>query len=117
MTARQRRESRGNTVARGYGAAHQALRKRVAADVEAGIAFCTAPECVVRAGRWIPPGSPFDLGHLPDRSGYAGPQHPVCNRRDGGKRGNPPGIDPKTRRKSRPVKVWRRQRWQPTQPW
>lgn len=39
--------------------------------------FCAKPGC----GRWIPPGSRWDLGHDPfDRATYLGPMHEACNR-------------------------------------
>lgn len=66
---------RGNTVRRGYGARHQALRKQWARRVERGEVYCS------RCGRLIEPGSPWDLGHDDlDRSRYTGPEHAACNR-------------------------------------
>ena len=69
---------------RGYGAAHQALRRRWASVVARGGVMCA------RCGREIVPGSPWDLGHV-DGSGkgeYSGPEHRRCNRRAGARRGN-----------------------------
>lgn len=69
------------TTARGYGAAHQALRKRWAQIVANGEANCA------RCGRWIAPGAHWDLGHHDrDRSVYVGPEHRRCNRATAGRR-------------------------------
>jgi hypothetical protein len=66
---------------RGYDAQHRALRKRVAREVEAGRAVCA------RCGRWIAPGTPWDLDHRDDdRSQYLGPSHSRCNRQTSGRR-------------------------------
>jgi hypothetical protein len=63
------------TVARGYGPAHKALRRRWAADVARG------EVCCVRCGRFIFRGEPWDLGHDDhDRTRYTGPEHRACNR-------------------------------------
>jgi hypothetical protein len=64
----------GKTTQRGYGTAHQRERKRWAREVEKGVVACA------RCGRPIAPGTPWDLDHLPDRSGYLGPSHRRCNR-------------------------------------
>jgi hypothetical protein len=67
--------SKAKTVARGYGPAHKALRRRWAAEVARGDVYCA------RCGRLIFPGEPFDLGHDDfDRSRYNGPEHVRCNR-------------------------------------
>lgn len=61
---------------RGYGARHQAERRRWAPKVAAGGVACA------RCGGLIEPGMPWDLGHV-DGSGkteYAGPEHRACNR-------------------------------------
>jgi hypothetical protein len=56
--------------------------RRLARQVAAGGARC------VRCGLPIAPGAPFDLGHVDgDRSRYAGPEHPECNRHAGARRG------------------------------
>ena len=53
------------TASRGYGGRHQALRRRFAAIVEAGLASCW------RCGLPIVPGEPWDLGHVDgNRSTY-----------------------------------------------
>jgi hypothetical protein len=70
--------TRRSTTARGYGNAHQALRKRVATVVAAGAAVCW------RFGGPIYPGEAFDLGHDDhDRTRYRGPEHVLCNRSAG----------------------------------
>ena len=63
------------TTAAGYGNAHQKLRKVWATKVDAGQVNCW------RCGRWIRPGTPWDLGHDDrDRGRYRGPEHARCNR-------------------------------------
>ena len=66
---------RPTTAQRGYGAAHQALRRALAPMVAAGLARCW------RCGRRIKAGEPFDLGHDDiDQSRYRGPACLPCNR-------------------------------------
>ena len=66
---------RRSTSQRGYGAAHQALRRALAPVVAAGLVRCW------RCGRRIRPGEAFDLGHDDiDRGRYRGPEHVACNR-------------------------------------
>lgn len=65
---------RGSTTARGYGGAHRALRKRLAPLVASGQVRCA------RCGELILPGTPWDLGHTGDRTGYHGAEHAACNR-------------------------------------
>jgi hypothetical protein len=77
----------GATTARGYGADHQRLRAEWDAYVQAGDAYCHAAICLQET-RWIEPGTPWDLGHTPDRQAYTGPEHPKCNRTEGARRGN-----------------------------
>lgn len=75
--------SRGSTTARGYGGAHQGLRKRWAQRIAAGGITCW------RCGQPINPGDNFDLGHSDDdRSKYMGPEHPRCNRATKGRNKN-----------------------------
>jgi hypothetical protein len=65
----------GNTTARGYGTDHQALRRQVRRQVDAGEAKCW------RCGQRLDPAEPWDLGHDPiDRTKYRGPEHVKCNR-------------------------------------
>jgi hypothetical protein len=71
----------GDTTRRGYGTAHQALRKRWAKLVEAGEVQCA------RCHRWIYPGSEWDLDHDDnDRGRYLGPSHSRCNRAAAGRK-------------------------------
>jgi hypothetical protein len=68
------------TTQRGYGAPHRRRRKRTAAIVARGEAFCAAPKCSHPHGRWIAPGEPWHEGHHPfDRGVYIGPCHAACN--------------------------------------
>lgn len=67
--------SKGNTSARGYGAEHQKLRRKIDPLVRAGHAVCW------RCGQRIPAGAAWDLGHDDhDRTRYRGPEHVACNR-------------------------------------
>jgi hypothetical protein len=73
---------KAKTSARGYGISHQRLRKKWAARVERGEVYCT------RCGKWIQPGTPWDLDHDDadsivtggSRTNYLGPSHRGCNR-------------------------------------
>jgi hypothetical protein len=72
---RERRRIRPPAAARGYGAEHRLLRKRLQALVATGEVACA------RCARLIFPGEPWDLGHDDyDRTVYAGPEHRRCNR-------------------------------------
>jgi hypothetical protein len=67
----------------GYGASHVAARKRWAVKVAAGEVACW------RCGRTIAPGAPWDLGHDEhDRTITRGPEHQLCNRQAGARKGN-----------------------------
>lgn len=71
--ADKRRNTRTNTTARGYGAAHQAERARLLA------AFRPGQPCA-RCGKPITTKNDADLGHTDDRGGYRGLEHRRCNR-------------------------------------
>ena len=72
MTRRQ------NTTQRGYGNAHQKLRKQVEIAVDCGEACCA------RCAQPIRPGEPWHLDHDDDdRQAYIGPSHATCNTRAG----------------------------------
>jgi hypothetical protein len=75
------------TTDRGYGADHQAERAKWQRRMDQGEAVdCHAERCL-EPSRWIRPGQPWDLGHTPDRTAWTGPEHPLCNRAEGGRRG------------------------------
>lgn len=79
------RTVKASKVARGYGVEHRNVRKQWQPIVDRGEAFCHAVRCL-EPSRQIPPGTPWDLGHTPDRKTWTGPEHPRCNRSDGGRR-------------------------------
>ena len=70
-----------------YRRAHQAERKRLEPHVAAGQAYCAQPVCLMR-NRWIPPGTPWCLGHDDTGTRWIGPVHERCNATDGARRGN-----------------------------
>jgi hypothetical protein len=76
----------GSTTARGYGAAHQRLRKTWAKELKRlGVLPCA------RCGLPIYDGDEWDLGHTDDRTAYTGPEHRrECNRADGGRKRHAP---------------------------
>lgn len=81
----------GSTKARGYSGRHQAIRRAMKQDVDAGKAVCT------RCGLPIDPTQPWDADHTDDRTGYNGPAHASCNRRAGGLKGG--AVRPTDRRR------------------
>jgi hypothetical protein len=97
-----------STAQRGYGAEHRQLREQWKPYVDAGQVACFAPRCV-KPTRWIIPGTPWVLGHTPDRTGWTGPEHQACGCADGGRRGAP-------MRHPRPVPP-PSQSWSPTRDW
>lgn len=92
----------GSTTARGYGPAHRRERAKYQPLIDSGQGWCTETRCLHRT-RWIPPGTPWDLAHTPDRTAYLGPAHPHCNRSDGQKRGQ---QAKRTRGKFRQSRHW-----------
>ena len=83
-----------------YRYAHQQIRKRLRAIVDAGEAYCVEPVCVMPS-RWIQPGTPWDVCHDPTGTITTGPGHARCNRREGASRGN-------RMRRAKPVRTPRR---------
>lgn len=77
----------GSTTARGYGHHHQQIRNQWRPLVDAGQAYCHAHHCLMPT-RHITPGTPWDMGHTPDRTAWTGPEHRRCNRTDGAHKGN-----------------------------
>jgi hypothetical protein len=75
-----------STSSRGYGTAHQAERARWQPVIDSGLGTCRAERCRY-PDRAILPGADWHLGHTPDRRGYIGPCHPLCNVTEGGSRG------------------------------
>lgn len=71
-----------STTQRGYDYAHKQERARWQRQVDRGEADCA------RCGEWIEPGTPWDLGHTDDRTGWTGPEHASCNRADGARKRN-----------------------------
>lgn len=71
------------TTERGYGAKHQAERRRIQRLMTAGQQFpCSrtdqpyCPHTPVDPTNW-------ELDHTDDRTGFLGPAHPACNRHAG----------------------------------
>jgi hypothetical protein len=88
---RYRPRTRGTTTQRDYGSPHQKLRAQWEPLVDAGRVNCHATICLEELNgrtRHIHPGTPWDLGHTPDRAAWTGPEHQRCSRADGARRGN-----------------------------
>lgn len=75
-----------STTERGYGAEHQAERRKWEPLVNAGNLMCVrqGPKCV---GQPLDPGQAWDLGHNEDRTAWTGPECVPCNRGAGGRNG------------------------------
>ena len=86
--ASARNRQRGSAHQRGYDGEHERLRRQWAPEVEAGTVDCHATVCMHNTRR-ITPGSPWHLGHTPDRTAWTGPEHARCNTADGGRRSHP----------------------------
>jgi hypothetical protein len=76
---------------------HRAARKAMAPLVNAGLARCCEPVCLVKqdtGSDWIQPGTPWDAAHDREasrrlgRDVYRGPAHARCNRSEGASYGN-----------------------------
>lgn len=91
---------RRSTTERGYGAAHQREREKWKPLVDRGEVECHARVCFM-PDRWIQPGTPWDLGHTPDRTGWTGPEHRYCNRKEPQLRKDQP-----TRPRTRTTRRW-----------
>lgn len=77
--AREHERKRGSRQQRGYDAAHDRLRARWQARLDAGeVVWCA------RCGSRIESADPWALDHTDDRTGYLGPSHAACNNRAGG---------------------------------
>lgn len=67
---------------RGYGAAHRKARRewKAIVDAQGGIECCLC-------GHWVEASERWHLDHTPERDGYRGVAHALCNVRDGASRG------------------------------
>ena len=72
---------RGSRQERGYGAEHEAERKRWGPRVRTGKVRCW------RCGEPINPALPWDLGHAPGQKTWIGPECWKCNRGEPRRRG------------------------------
>lgn len=77
---RELNRARGTSTERGYGADHQAEKRRGEALIEAGalVLCCRCPEPIL-------PGQRFSPDHTDDRAGYRGFSHEQCNLSAAGK--------------------------------
>lgn len=86
----------GSTHARGYGRAHQQLRRQWEPMVRTGRVVC--PRCDQPIGR----GQAWDLGHDDnDRRKYTGPEHAECNRSAGSAKAHSNRVDPAPKPRTR----------------
>jgi len=69
-----RDKTRGTTSQRGYGTAHQKLRRTWLHRISTENIHCS------RCDKPINPNDNWDLDHTNDRTGYNGPAHAHCNR-------------------------------------
>lgn len=78
----------GSSAERGYGTAHQKLRRVLMKAWRPG-------DPCARCGRPMWDKKRIDLGHTDDRTGYRGLEHAYCNRRAGAGNANRAGRQPK----------------------
>lgn len=76
------RSTQLTTTARGYGAEHQAERRRWEPVVARGDGWCSEPICLMPT-RVIQSGAPWHLAHDRTNGGYLGPAHVKCNTTEG----------------------------------
>jgi hypothetical protein len=78
------KDPKNDRKGRGYGQAHQRLRRQLVPIVAFGTVNCA------RCGEPIVPGEPWDLDHQDgSRTRYLGPSHARCNRATARQRGRP----------------------------
>lgn len=70
--------ARKTQAQRGYGKAHQTLRRQWENRFRRG----EEHNCE-RCGEPVDPNGPWDLGHTEDRTAWTGPEHVSCNRKAG----------------------------------
>lgn len=68
------------TTEKGYGAAHQAERRKWQAKINLGSVPCSRCQEPVTAS------DPWELDHDDTKQGYLGPAHTTCNRAAGGRK-------------------------------
>lgn len=77
---------RGSREQRGYGRDHLALAADWQRRLDAGEQVaCANPNCFTPSHPVDPRPGYWHLGHTPDRAGYRGPEHPVCNLAEAGR--------------------------------
>ncbi len=75
MEEKKKWPKRDSTKARGYGVAHQRLRKKL-------LPFAYGTPCP-RCGKEMQVGEQLHLGHSDDRKTYTGMEHATCNMKAG----------------------------------